>query len=120
MESPVGTFPRPIRSSWNLDETVIETEVVSQGVLPSLRIPSVVRKPLRYEPIDLAEGQHLVRRTPDSHRRQRYVGIRRFLVPVGLATGSGHGGTEGSNERITQATITNTNTNTRSQMLFSH
>ena len=42
MEGPVGTFARSVRPSRDLDEAVVEAEVVSQRILPSLGVLSVV------------------------------------------------------------------------------
>lgn len=53
MEGPVGAFSRPIRLSGNLDEAVVEGEIVTEGVLPSLGVLAVVRKSVGDELVDL-------------------------------------------------------------------
>ena len=60
MESPVGAFARSVRPSRDLDEAVVETEVVSQGVLPALSVLPVVGEVVHDELVDLGEGQHLL------------------------------------------------------------
>ena len=92
MQHPVSAFPRPVGPPGDFDETVVEAKVVSQGVLPSLGVASVVGKPLDDEPIDLAEGQHFVGRAPDGHGCQGDVGVGGLLVPVRLPAGSRHSG----------------------------
>lgn len=61
-----------------------------QRVLPSSRVLSVIREAVGDELVNLGERQHLVPRRPYRHRRQRYVGVRRFLITVGIARGSRH------------------------------
>jgi len=74
----------------NLDEAIVEGQIVPQRVLPSSRVLSVVREAVGDELVNLGERQHLVPRRPYRHRRQRYVGVGRFLVTVGIARGSRH------------------------------
>jgi len=90
VESPVGTFARSVGPSGDLNEAVIEREVVSEGVLPPLRISSVVRESLCDEPVDVRQRKHLFRGAPNSHGRKRNVGIGRLLISVGLSAGPGH------------------------------
>ena len=56
MKSPVGTLAWPIWSSGYLDETVVEAEVVAQGVLPALRVLPVVGEVVHDELVDVGEG----------------------------------------------------------------
>ena len=44
VEGPVGPLAGSVRSPGDLDEAVVEAEVVSQGVLPSLSVLPVVGK----------------------------------------------------------------------------
>lgn len=90
VEGPVGALPGAVGAPWDLDEAVVEGEVVPQGVLPALGVAPVVREALRDEAVDVREGQHLLRRAPDRHRREGDVRVGGLLVAVRLATGPRH------------------------------
>ncbi len=47
MKGPESALSGSLLVSWNLDETVVETEVVTDGVLPTLLILAVVGKSKR-------------------------------------------------------------------------
>ena len=64
--------------SSDLDETVVETEIVPDGVLPSRKSVAVVRKPVDDEVTDAAQRQSLVWRLQNRHCDQRDVRIRRL------------------------------------------
>lgn len=53
MQGPVGALSGPVGPPRDLDEAVVEGEVVPQRVLPSLRVATVIRKPLRDEAVDI-------------------------------------------------------------------
>ena len=53
MQGPVSPLSGSGWMTWNLDETIIETEVVSQGVLPAGRVGFVVGEPLHDELVNL-------------------------------------------------------------------
>lgn len=61
-----------------------------KGILPPLGISPVVGKPLGYKPINVRQGQHFFRWTPNSHRRQRDIRIRWFLISIGFSGRSRH------------------------------
>ena len=84
MERPVGALAWPGGVPGHLDEAVVETQVVPEGVLPALCVVPVVREPLHDELVDLGEWQHPLWRVVDGHRRQRDVRVRRLRVPVRL------------------------------------
>jgi len=67
MESPEAAFPRLVRSSRDLNEAVVEGKVVAQGVLPALRVISIIRKPVHDELVNFAEREHLLRATLNGH-----------------------------------------------------
>ena len=75
MEGPVGTFARSVRPSRDLDEAVVETEVVSKGVLPTLSVFPVVGEVVHDELVDLGEGQHLLVTMVKRHGSECYVGV---------------------------------------------
>lgn len=77
-----------------LDETVVQAQVVPDGVLPALSIPPVIRELLRDVIVYLAQRHPLVGRGRDGHGDQRYVRVRRFLVAsdCGHVHGCGHSG----------------------------
>lgn len=59
MKSPEAAFPRLIRPTGYLDEAVVKREVVSQGILPSLGILSIIWKAIHDELINVTQRQHL-------------------------------------------------------------
>lgn len=92
-----------LRGWTHLDEAIVEGQVVPQGVLPSSRVLPVVREAVSDEFVNLGERQHLVPRGPYRHRRKRYVGVRRFLITVGVARGPRHHQRERRDQRDTEA-----------------
>ena len=64
MKSPIGSFSGSVRSSGNLDETVVETEIVTERVLPSLGVFPVVGKVVHDELVNFRKRQHPLRRMP--------------------------------------------------------
>ena len=90
VKGPVGALARPCGVPGHLDEAVVEAEVVSQGVLPTLCVVPVVGEPLHDELVDLGEGQHPLRGVVDGHRGQRNVRVGRLRVPVRVTRGSRH------------------------------
>ena len=44
MQCPVCSLARPVRSPGDLDEAIIEAEIVTERVLPSLSVLAIVRK----------------------------------------------------------------------------
>lgn len=73
-------------ASGYLDETVVQAQVVPDGILPALPVPPVVRELLRDVIVYLAQRHPLVGRGHDGHGDQRDIRVRRFLV----VPGSGH------------------------------
>lgn len=61
MQGPIGPFARPVWSSGYFHETVIKGQIMSQGVLPPLRVPTVIWKPFRNKAINVRQWQHLLR-----------------------------------------------------------
>ena len=53
MQSPVSALSGTVGPPRDFDEAVVEGEVVPQRVLPSLRITTVIREPLRDEAVDV-------------------------------------------------------------------
>ena len=72
-------FPGRSGRRGDLDEAVVEGEIVSQGILPSLCVLSIVGKAIHDELIDVTEGEHLFSRTLDRHECQRDIGIGRLF-----------------------------------------
>ena len=90
VECPVGALARPVWSPGNLDEAVIEAEIVSEGVLPPLRVLPVIRKPLHDELVNLRQRQHPLGAVVEGHGCQGDVGVGGLAVTVSLAAGSRH------------------------------
>lgn len=83
MQGPVAALAGPVLASWHLDEAVVEAQVVSQGILPLVRVHAVIRKLVHDELVDLAERKHLLIAGLDCHRRQRDVRVWGLLIAVG-------------------------------------
>lgn len=57
VQGPEGALSRLVRSSRDLDEAVVEAQVVSQAVLPSLGVLPVVGESLHDELVDVAQSR---------------------------------------------------------------
>jgi hypothetical protein len=90
MQGPVAALARPVWAAWDLDKTVIEGQVMSQRVLPSLRVLPVIREPIHDELVDLAQRQHLLLGPLYGHCRQSNVRVGRLLVTVRVLAWSRH------------------------------
>lgn len=55
-DGPVVALARPRLVTTQLDETVVEAEIVANGVLPALSVAPVVRKLLHYKVIDACKN----------------------------------------------------------------
>lgn len=78
VKGPVVTFSRVPRLPRDLDETVIEGQVVPDGVLPGGELVSVVGKLVADEIADATQRQLLQRALQDGHGDEGDVGVRRF------------------------------------------
>lgn len=78
------------RFSLNLDKAIVEGEIVSQRILPSLSILSIVRKVIHDPLVDSRQRQHLLLRTLYSHSSECDVRIRRLASNVRASTRSRH------------------------------
>lgn len=74
----------------DLDETVVKRQVVSQGVLPPLRVFSVIRESIHDELVNFTERKHLLRAALDRHGSEGDVGVRWFLVAVRVSPWTRH------------------------------
>lgn len=70
MQGPVRSFAGFVGMTRNLDEAIVEAEIMSQGVLPALRVDPIVREAIGDEFVNVTQRQHLFRGTPDGHGRQ--------------------------------------------------
>lgn len=68
---------------WDLDETVVQAQVVSDRVLPALSVAPVIRELVRNIVVYLAKRHPLVGCGRDGHGDERYVRVRRFLIATG-------------------------------------
>ena len=59
--------------AWYFDETVVEREVVSYGVLPALLVLLVVREALHDKLVDAIQRDFLIASILDGHCNQRDV-----------------------------------------------
>ena len=90
VEGPVGALARHVVAPRHLNETIVETQVVSQRVLPSLGVVSVVGKVVHDELVDVGERQHLVRGLHEGHGGKGDVGVGRLAVPIRFAAWARH------------------------------
>lgn len=90
MERPEAALAGLVRAAGDFNETVVEGQVVAQGVLPALGVLSVVRKTIHNKLVNFAKWEHLLRTALDSHGGEGNVGVRRFLVAVSVSPGSRH------------------------------
>lgn len=90
MKSPIAALAGSIGSTWYLDEAVVERQVVTQRVLPLLRVRPIVRELVHDELVNVTKREHLVRRRLDGHGRESYVRVGRLLVAVRRFTRSRH------------------------------
>lgn len=91
VQRPKAAFARLVWPPWDLNEAVVEGEVVAQRVLPALRVLAVVGEALHDELVDVAQGEHLLRRVLDGHCRQGDIRVRGLLVTVGALARTRHG-----------------------------
>jgi len=59
VQCPVAALARPVRSTRQFNETVVERKIVPKRVLPALCVLTIVRKPIHDELINLAQSHHL-------------------------------------------------------------
>lgn len=79
VQHPVVPFARVIEVTRHFYETLIETQVVSDGVLPPLSVLSVVWKVVHDEFIDAVECEPSLRALADRHHDERVITKRRFF-----------------------------------------
>lgn len=70
MQGPVRALARPIGHPRNLYETIIKRQIMSQRVLPTLRVPSVIRKLVADELVNVGQREHFLGRAPYGHGGQ--------------------------------------------------
>jgi len=85
MEGPVSSFARSVWTARNLYEAVVEAEVVTQRVLPSLCVFSVVGEAVHNKFVDIGEGKHSFGRMIQRHGGKSDVRIRGLLITVSLS-----------------------------------
>jgi hypothetical protein len=78
VQRPVAPLARLLVVTWHLDEALVQTEVVPDGVLPPLLVLAVVREPLHDELVDAVQGDFLVGGVLDGHCDERDVRVWRL------------------------------------------
>lgn len=86
VQRPVAAFARSVSGPRNFDETIVERQAVSDGVLPALLVLSVIRKQVHDESVDFIQRAHLVWRVLDGECDERDVGVRRLGVCIVAST----------------------------------
>lgn len=79
VQHPVVPFARVVEVTRHFHETLIEAQVVPDGVLPPLPVLSVVWKVVHDEFIDAVEREPSLRALADRHHDERVVTKRRFF-----------------------------------------
>ena len=82
VQRPEVALARVARLPRHLDETVVETEVVADGVLPLRELLLVVGEPRPDEVADATQGEPLVGRLEDGHGDEGDVGVGRLHHPA--------------------------------------
>jgi len=90
VERPIAALSRLLVVARLLDETLVQTQVVPDRVLPALLVLPVVREPLHDELIDTVERAPLVRRVLYGHRYQGDVRVRRLDHVLGRGRSCRH------------------------------
>jgi hypothetical protein len=90
MQGPVASLAGTVGPTGYLDETVVEGQVVSQRVLPLLRVLAVVGKLVHDELVNVTQRQHLLTGRLDGHGGESDVRIGRLLVAICRFTWSWH------------------------------
>lgn len=78
IECPVAAFARFFVVAWNLHEALVQTEIVTDGILPALLVVPVVRKLVHDVLIDAVQRDFAIDRCLDGHCNQCDVGVRRL------------------------------------------
>lgn len=78
IECPVAAFARFFVVARDFDEALVQTEIVSNGILPALLVISVVRIFVHDVLIDVAQRYFAIGRRIDGHCNQCNVRIRRL------------------------------------------
>lgn len=90
VQSPETALARLIWAAGDFNEAVVEGQVVSQGVLPSLSVFSIIRESIHDELVNFTERQHLLRAALDRHGSEGDVGVRWLLVAVRVSPWTRH------------------------------
>ena len=81
-DGPVVALAGIVLGPLLLHKGLVQTEVVSDAILPSGIHAPVVLKGVRDPPVDLGEGQAAIRGPQDGHADQHRVTVRRFVAVV--------------------------------------
>ena len=71
----------------HLHETLVEREVVADGVLPSVTVLAIEGKVADDELVDAVESETLARAAADRHHYHRVVAVRWFLLAAERGAG---------------------------------
>ena len=82
IQGPEVSFTRIARLSWHFDETVIETKIMSNGVLPLRKPLPVVWKPFLDKFTNAIECQPSVGSLDYCHGYESNVGVWRFIITI--------------------------------------
>ena len=78
VQSPVWTFARSFWTAWYFDKTIVETQRMSDGILPSLLILTIEWKCFHYVLINVVQCNHACAWFLYGHCDQRYIRVVRF------------------------------------------
>ena len=82
IQSPKVSLTRISRFSRHFDKTVIETEIMSDGVLPLRKSFSIVRKPFFDKFTNAVESQPSLWSLDNGHGYESDVGVWRFVITI--------------------------------------
>lgn len=80
VQHPIISFSRVVVMSGNFNETLVQREVVSDGILPTLFVVLVVRKMAHYVLVDSVQSEPFLRTLTDRHHNESVVTVRRLLA----------------------------------------
>jgi len=86
VEHPVVALAGVVIVARHLDEALVEAEVVTYRVLPTLLVLAVIRKVANDELVDAVERQTLVGAAADRHHDHGVVAVRRLFSGMTGAT----------------------------------
>lgn len=80
VQHPIISFSRVVVVSGNFNETLVQREIVPDGILPALFVVLVVGEMAHYVLVDAVQSEPLLRTLTDGHHDESVVTVRRLLA----------------------------------------